>query len=256
MNEHPYFSVILNTHNNENTIERTFNSLINQSYTNFEIIVVDDCSVDQTIEKIDKIKSTVRKTVDFVFIKLSTNRGISYARNIGIDEANGKYIAFLDGDDLWKKDKLLTQYQFINRTGAEWVFSNYSVVNNKYEYLGERVRTKGIYDYRKIISRGNPVGMLTVVVSSIILKSNHFRNIKHEDYDLWIRLARKGVPGFLMSDSLASYMKHRNSFSSNKIQSAKWTFEVFRANNINFLYCAWLTVKYIINYFCRKRDNI
>lgn len=253
MVNYPYFSVILNTHNNEDTIVKTFNSLLDQSYRNFEIIIVDDCSMDRTIKIVNTLKQQVDSSIDVSLIKLSTNKGISYARNIGIDTAKGKYIAFLDGDDLWKKNKLLIQYDFIQHTHAEWIFSNYSVINDEYEYIGERVRAHGVYDYRRIISMGNPVGMLTVVVNSTILKSNHFRNIKHEDYDLWIRISKKGVIGFLMSDSLSCYMKHSNSVSSNKFQSAKWTFDVYRANNINFIFCIWLMCKYIINYFSRKQ---
>lgn len=255
MESYPFFSVILNTYNNEKTISRTFKSLLNQSYKNFEIIIVDDCSTDSTVKLIKQIISQTSISITISLVKLSSNKGISNARNVGINKALGKYIAFLDGDDLWKKDKLKIQRAFIRKTHAEWIFSNYSVINDKYDYLGERKRQKGIYDYKSIISMGNPIGMLTVVVSSIILKSNHFRTIKHEDYDLWIRLAKKGIPGFLMSESLACYMKHSKSVSANKLKSAEWTFEVFRKNDINYLCCIWLTLKYIINYFRRKSNS-
>ncbi len=252
MEQAPFFSVILNTHNNQETIVRTFESVLNQTYKSFEIIIVDDCSTDSTINFINKINCREK----FIhLIRLNRNMGVSYARNIGIKKAKGKYIAFIDGDDLWKSEKLQKQHDFILRWDAEWVFSNYSVVNNKYQYLGERVRKYGIYTYKEIISMGNPVGMLTVVVKTSILRSNHFRNIKHEDYDLWIRLSKKGIPGFLMLDSLSYYMKHKNSVSANKLQSIKWTFKVFRANHINIIFSVFLTLRYIINYFYRKKEK-
>lgn len=246
-----FFSVIINTYNNQKTIIGTLKSVINQTFRNFELIIVDDCSSDNTVNLVEKEIYT-KKLERIKLIKLKQNKGISGARNVGIKEAVGNYIAFIDGDDIWKKNKLQVQYNYIKESNAEWLFSNYSVIDSNYNYLGERIRKAGIYDYRKIISRGNPVGMLTVVVESHILKSNLFRNIKHEDYDLWIRLSKRGIPGYLISESLASYMKHKNTVSSNKFQSILWTYTVFRTNKLPRTYSLFLMTKYILNYFMRK----
>lgn len=94
--------------------------------------------------------------------------------------------------------------------------------------------------------------MLTVVIEANILRKNPFRKVKHEDYDLWIRLSKKGILGYLISDNLAKYMKHSKSISSNKLASMKWTYDVFRINNLSMSYSLFLTIKYIVNYFRQK----
>lgn len=251
----PFFSVIVNTYNSAKTVEKTLNSVFAQTFTNYEIIVVDDHSTDDTVSIIKKVITGYNKKVKV--IKLEENQGIAKSRNIGIDQSEGEYIAFLDGDDLWKKNKLMIQYNELKKNSftTDWVFSNYDVIDNGYNYLGERKRNSGVYGFKAIVKRGNPVGMLTVVIKSKVLKKNKFRNVKHEDYDLWIRLSKRGHFGILLEDSLAMYMKHSNSVSSNKLKSVVWTFNVFRLNNINFFTALYLTGNYILNYFTRKRKS-
>lgn len=248
-----FFSVIITTYNSQNTIVKTLNSVISQTFKDFEIILVDDSSSDKTIEYAEKCLKLSGKY--YQIIKLKRNEGVANSRNIGIDKSHGLYIAFLDGDDLWVKEKLLLQYKFLvqNNYLIDWVFSNYKVVDSQYRFLGSRIRESGIYDYSKILGNGNPVGMLTTVVKSNLLKNNKFRNLHHEDYDLWIRLAKKGIVGYLMKEELGSYVKRSNSLSSNKLKSIIWTFRVFKANKIPTLKAFYLTVKYIFNYVARKR---
>ena len=246
-------SVIINTYNSARTIEKTLSSVIAQTFSNYELIVVDDHSTDDTVSIIKKISAKHNKRISV--IELNKNQGIAKSRNIGIDQSRGKYIAFLDGDDLWKDNKLMIQYNELRKNlfTADWVFSNYDVIDSDYNYLGERKRDSGVYGFKAIVKKGNPVGMLTVVIKSKVLKKNKFRNVKHEDYDLWIRLSKKGYFGILLDDSLAMYMKHSNSASSNKIKSIMWTFNVFRLNDINFFVAIYLTGNYLINYFARMK---
>lgn len=249
----PFFSVVINTYNSAKTIEKTLRSVFTQTFTNYEVIVVDDHSTDNTINVITKIGAMFHREINI--IELNKNQGIAKSRNMGIDQSKGEYIAFLDGDDLWKKNKLMVQYDELKKNSftADWVFSNYDVIDSGYNYLGERKRNSGVYGFNAIVKRGNPVGMLTVVIKSKVLKKNKFRNVKHEDYDLWIRLSKRGYFGILLGDSLAMYMKHSNSASSNKLKSIIWTFNVFRLNNINFFIAVYLTGNYLINYFTRMK---
>lgn len=253
MKEEKFFSVILNTYNDQRTIARTLCSILKQSYKNFDLIIVDDCSTDKTLSIIKNLLLN-NSEIPVKILALKENNGIANARNIGIKEATGNYVAFIDGDDVWRENKLKVQFNFIKKEKANWVFSNYSVIDSDYKYIGERKRQAGVYDYKKIISRGNPVGLLTVAVKTNLAKKNYFRNVKHEDYDLWIRLAKNGVRGFLIPESLASYMKHSNSVSSNKFLSLKWTYQIFRINKISRISASFLTFRYITNYFLRKSN--
>lgn len=247
----PYFSVIINTHNNENTITKTLMSVVNQTFNDFEIIVVDDASSDSTVSIARKILNNYHGRNNI--IELKKNKGISSARNVGISNSIGEYVAFLDGDDLWAEDKLTIQYDFLSRNFIDWIFGNYSVVDDNYKILGGRYRKEGVYDYNSIINNGNPIGMLTVVVKRNLLNETPFRNIRHEDYDLWIRLAKKGIIGYLQPNILGKYMKHSNSVSSNKFYSMLWTYKVFRNNSITVCKAIWLMFKYINNYFFRQK---
>lgn len=247
MSEKPFFSVIVNTHNSEKTIKKTLNSVLNQSFKDFEVVIVDDYSTDDTLKILYEIRNKYQK--DLIIIELENNKGIAYSRNIGIEKSRGKYISFLDGDDLWKTDKLLIQYKVLKESSytIDWLFSNYDVIDSNYNYLGKRIRSEGVYGYKAILKEGNPVGMLTVVVKSNVLKKNRFRDMKHEDYDLWIRLSHKGYFGVLINRELAKYMKHNNTASSNKLKSIFWTFQVFRKNNIGFFSSLIFFGGYIVN---------
>lgn len=252
MKNSPFFSVILNTYNSEKTINKTLSSVLNQTFKNFELIIVDDNSFDKTLCFI--MESLANTNLKYRIYPLKKNKGISHSRNLGIDMAKGKYITFIDGDDIWRKDKLKKQYEFLISENClvDWTFSNYSVINSKYQVIGKRVRKPGYYDYDAVIGNGNPVGMLTVAVKSTLIKEEKFRNVEHEDYDLWIRLTQKGIMGFLINDSLAFYMKHNGSLSSNKLKSALWTFRIFRTNNISFIRSLYLLMRYMFNAFMRK----
>lgn len=254
MSDNPFFSVILNTYNSQKTIKRTLESILNQTFTDFELIIIDDNSSDKTINTITKILGVSRLKKQYRLISLSKNSGISFSRNLGIDKAHGQYICFIDGDDLWQEKKLEIQYKFLaaNDFLIDWLFSNYYVIDDQYNVISVRKRKKGIYNYKSVIHNGNPAGMLTVAVKTKILKQNRFRKIRHEDYDLWIRLSKKGIIGFLIDENLAMYMKHNQSLSSNKYRSILWTYNVFRENNISPLYSIYLLCRYIANYFLRK----
>lgn len=185
----PFFSVVLNTYNAKDTIRKTISSILNQSFRDFELIVVDDGSTDNTLEIIDEYLTSC--DMQYTVIPLQENNGIAHSRNVGIDTATGRYIAFIDDDDLWTEDKLRKQFAFLEKNHflIDWVFSNYSVIDKNYHKIGSRHRRSGFYDWHSMISDGNPVGMLTVVAKRNILKQNSFRMVKDEDYDLWIRLA-------------------------------------------------------------------
>lgn len=245
-----FFSAVITTHNCHATIKKALNSVIQQTIDDFEIIIVDDNSSDNTI---DVIREVLEKTnnIEYKIIRFYTNQGVSVARNKGVSESSGQYIAFLDDDDIWLLDKLKIQKEIIMRKKLDWIFSNYYVINDHYKIIGRRRRETGMYDYKKIISNGNPIGMLTVVVKRQIIKENKFRNLNHEDYDLWIRLSKKGIAGYLMEDELAEYMRHKSK-SSNKLRAISWTYRVFRINGISSIHAFYLILRYVVNYFSRE----
>ena len=247
----PFFSIIIPTYNSEKYVTKAIDSVIAQTFKDFEVLLVDDGSVDNTV---GIVRNKIAGLTNFKIIVLKQNSGVAEARNTGIFYSRGKYICFLDDDDLWLKDKLKVEYDYIVNKKLNWVFSNYEVLNDKYEHLGTRFRIPGIYNYDDIIKHGNPIGMLTVTVRADILKENKFLNVGHEDYDLWLRLAKKGYEGYLIRDVLAQYVKkNTGSISSNKFKSVIWTYKCFRRNGYSVVGSVKLILGYIINVFQRKK---
>lgn len=241
----PFYSVIVTTHNSEKTIRKTLQSVINQTYKNYELIIIDDASIDNSVYIIHDLLS--KTDLKFAVYALKINHGVSYTRNFGVTQARGKYVTFLDGDDIWFPNKLEVEAKYLTKKHINWVCSNYEVINDNYEYINKRIRKSGLYTYNDIIKSGNPIGMLTVAVSTKILKNNKFRKLHHEDFDLWIRLAKKGYPCFTINDILAAYMKSNKSLSGNKLKSIIWTYHVFRINKMSIIKSYWLIIRYFLN---------
>lgn len=122
MNQEPLISVVIPTYNRGKLILRSINSVLKQTYKNIELIVVDDCSTDDTAEVLNSISDNRIK-----YIKLEKNSGACVARNHGIDEANGEYIAFNDSDDVWHNDKLESQFSFLEEKNADVVSCSMNV---------------------------------------------------------------------------------------------------------------------------------
>ncbi|WKF84152.1 glycosyltransferase family 2 protein [Lacticaseibacillus pantheris] len=245
-----FFSIVIPTHNSSRTIRQTLESVVQQTFNDFEMVLIDDYSTDNTVEIIQEFLE--QKNVAFSVTSLDSNVGVSVARNIGIKHSIGEYIAFLDADDLWAANKLQVEHDVLMKSGYNWVFSNFYVISSDYDLQGKRSRKSGEYSLEDFISNGNPVGMLTVVVKRTLLNAHSFRKIKHEDYDLWLTLAEQGTKGFLIDEYLASYMVASDSLSSNKFQAVWWTYLVFRKHEYSRLKSLNYVVSYLFNVIKRS----
>ncbi|WP_155287887.1 glycosyltransferase family 2 protein [Lacticaseibacillus zhaodongensis] len=230
-------SIIMPAHNSEQTILNSIYSVLLQSYENFELIIVDDASTDKTSEVILNKVNDKRIKV----ISLRKNVGIAGARNIGIQAARGRYIAFLDSDDFWFDHKLSSQINSFKDHSCVVSFSAY-------------VRGRELFDIRKdtrasilkqssLVSEaktkltlkdlqmGNPVGMLTAMIDleRISKRDIVFQNYKHEDYLLWLKIASFNQRYFFnYTDEPQGYYLEHVSQTSNKLKSAIWTYDVYR----------------------------
>lgn len=247
----PFYSVVITTYNSAKTIKNTLQSVFNQTFKDYELIIIDDASNDNTLEIINNMVE--KNSIQANIYTMSENKGVSFSRNEGINKSNGKYVAFLDADDIWMPNKLEIEASFLEKEHIDWVCSNYNVIDETYKYINKRIRRPGLYTYKNIVKDGNPIGMLTVAISREILLNNKFKNIHHEDFDLWIRLSKKGYICFTINNILASYMKRKSSLSGNKIKSILWTYKVFRSNNINLFFSCYLIARYLLNVVKRKK---
>ena len=219
----PLVSIITPLYNSEKYIAETIEFVLAQTYSNWEMIIVDDCSKDNGVEIVEKYREKDKR------IKLyqnEINKGVSYTRNRAIDIAQGKYIAFLDSDDLWKKEKLEKQINFMEQNNIVLSYTAYEKINEDGSKRGE-IRVPEKLDYKELL-KNCLIGFLTAIYRKEELKNFKFINSKAEDYIFWLSILKKIEYAYGINEILASYRVLNNSRSSNKIDIVKFHWKICR----------------------------
>ncbi|SFE18884.1 glycosyltransferase family 2 protein [Peptostreptococcus sp. D1] len=217
-------SVIVPVYNAERYIRETLDSIIGQTYKNIEVICVDDMSNDSSREIIKEYES---KYSNIKSILLSENAGVANARNVGIENARGRYIAFLDSDDLWLQDKIDKQIDFMIKNGYCFTFTGYRFIDSESQKLNTIVHAKSELAYEDML-RHNAISCLTVVIDRYIVKEIRMKKIHHEDYVAWLDILKQGHKAHGLDELLALYRTRRGSLSGNKLRAACWTWNILR----------------------------
>jgi glycosyltransferase involved in cell wall biosynthesis len=218
-------SIITPSFNSEKFIAETIRSVQNQTYQNWEMIIVDDCSTDETVSIVEYIANNDSRIKVY---KLEKNSGTGIARNNALDKASGKYIAFLDADDLWKPEKLEIQINFLKNNNLPFTFSFYDCINEQGKELNKRVEAPNNLSYRQLFFC-NYVGNLTGIYDV-----NYFGKIaissirKRQDWMLWLTILKKIKSAKPIAESLAFYRIRENSISASKVNLLKHNFTVYR----------------------------
>lgn len=218
-------SVIMPMYNAEKTVRQAIESVIAQSYTNWELIIVDDGSTDTSVE----IASSYELNDARIKLhKSEKNIGSPYhARNYATERATGKYIAFLDSDDLWLPYKLTKQISFMQDNDFPIVYSFYEKFSHDGIRSNRIIKSALKTDYKRIL-RSNPIGCLTAVYDQDKIGKLYQIDHKHEDYIMWIRILKKGFIAYCYPEVLALYRISANSVSNSKIKMAKVTWDIYR----------------------------
>jgi teichuronic acid biosynthesis glycosyltransferase TuaG len=218
-------SIITPSFNSEKFIAGTIQSVQNQTHQNWEMIIVDDCSTDQTVSVIQQF---VKNDDRIRLFQLDKNSGAGIARETALSKAKGDYIAFLDADDLWKPLKLEKQLQFLKENKAHFTFSYYDCIDEQGNALNRRVEAPRKLTYRQLFFC-NYVGNLTG-----IYEVNYFGKIaisatrKRQDWMVWLTILKKIKKAKPVPESLALYRISDNSLSASKIDLLKHNFAVYR----------------------------
>ncbi|NIK11819.1 glycosyltransferase family 2 protein [Alkalibacillus almallahensis] len=221
----PIVSVITPTYNSEQFIAETIESVIKQSFSNWEMVIVDDCSSDSTV---DIIKQYQMIDSRIKLYELDENSGAAVARNKSIRNANGRYLAFLDSDDLWYPEKLEKQLAFMEKNDLAFSFTKYqrmrldgTLTNN----ISKTPKSVGYHDLMKHCI----IGCLTVMLDRQKIDNIEMKNIRRrQDYALWLTITRKGYRAYGLPEILAKYRLGQNTVSSNKFKAAKGQWYVYR----------------------------
>lgn len=218
-------SIITPAYNSEKYISDCIDSVLNQTYENWEMIVVNDKSSDKTqeiVESYTNIDSRIR------LINLSENSGAAVARNTALDAAKGRYVAFLDSDDRWKKNKLELQLEFMNNHTYGFSFTSYEYI------LDENNNTHKLFPVPVSLSfsqalKHTVIGCLTVIIDKEIIGDFRMPLVRRgQDNLTWLMILKKGFIAYGLNASLAEYRKVKGSLSNNKIIALKRQWHNYR----------------------------
>lgn len=250
MNKQVKVSVVMPLYNSERYVAEAIESVIAQTFTNWELIVVDDGSTDKSCEIVLEYVSKDAR------IKLlhnpSPNRMPSSPRNIGIQAAEGKYIAFLDSDDIWLKEKLSQQLDLFKDKRTAVVYSDYEKIDEHSHRSARIVKAPKYTDYQKLLY-SNVIGNLTGMFDVSKVGKKYYLDIHHEDYAFWLSILKKGYIARSTKTITALYREHSNSMSSNKFRNMSWQWHILRnVENINLFRSSMYFISYLIKGFMKS----
>lgn len=218
-------SIITPLFNAREFIKETIESVLLQTYTNWELIFIDDCSTDDTAKIIE---SYCAKDDRMKLIKHKTNKGVAASRNTALDFATGEYIAFLDGDDLWLPNKLKIQLDFMENNRCVLTYTGYQKYFSKYQKYGKIIKVPKKMTYNSIFYNTS-IACLTVMVNRELSGPFKMPNLTHtEDLCTWQLILRNKYIAFGINENLALYRVHSNSLTGNKFVSMKKQWNTYR----------------------------
>ena len=238
-------SIIIPYYKKKKYFKHTIKSILAQTFKNFEIIVIYD---EENLNNQDFIRkiSKMDKRIKIFFNKKNYGAGIS--RNIGIKKSKGKYIAFIDADDVWDKNKLKIQYNYMKKNNILVSHTSYQIMNETNGIISRRDAKK--LEYKKLLNSCD-IGLSTVMIEKKIFNNQiKFPNIKtKEDYVLWLRIARKGVIFKAIKKDLTKWRKTNSSLSSSIIQKLFDGFKVYHYYmKFNWIKSLYLLICFSINF--------
>lgn len=242
-------SIIMPAFNSEKFISKSIQSILNQTYTNWELIIIDDASTDNTYSIIKSYSSNNPK---IKVVKNQKNLGPAVSRNLGIDISQGEWIAFCDSDDLWNSEKLEKQMSLIEKYNYDFVFSGYNIINEEGKIISKFIPQKSSYTLHDILKHCD-IGILTAIYNKNIFKKCRFIHYeKAEDYTLWIQMLKIKNHAYAIQDVLASYRIRKSSRSSNKILVAIQIWKIYReVVKLNIFYSSYYMMNFFL-YFIKK----
>ncbi|MCR5831155.1 MAG: glycosyltransferase [Lachnospiraceae bacterium] len=235
-------SIVVPVFNARECIADTIMCVLNQSYTDLELILVDDSSTDDSRKIIGSYLGDGR-------IKLMSNakeKGAAGARNTGIEAAGGRYIAFIDADDLWKEDKLEKQVAFMKEKDAAFSFTGYEFADEKGRGLGTVVRVPATITYKEAL-KNTTIFTSTVMFDTDKLSKDdiYMPYVKSEDTATWWRVLKKTGEGFGIDETLTLYRRSGGTLSANKLEAIRRIWNLYRkTEHLNIFYsiycfCHW-----------------
>lgn len=232
MNQADKVSIIVPMHNASKYIEETVSGVTNQTYTNWELVLVDDCSTDNTREVVRELIQEMEDNVPGEKIKLiclEENVGAANTRNVGLEKTTGRFVSYLDADDLWDREKLEKQVAHMEKTGAAFSFTGYEFADENGKGTGKIVRVPETISYKQALQN------TTIFTSTVMFDTKQIPRmelampvIKSEDTALWFKILRSGRLAYGLDENLVAYRRAGKSLSSNKLEALRRIWNLYR----------------------------
>ena len=225
-------SIIIPYYRKKSFFEKTIDSINSQTYKNFEIILIYD---DNNRSDLLFVKKVLKKTKNKKIIVNKKNLGVGISRNRGINKSKGKFLSFIDADDVWNRNKLKKQIKFMKKNSLDFSYSDYSIINEK-GILIKKIKSPKTIKFKNLLFSCD-IALSSVTIRSNLLRSEKFSNIKtKEDYLLWLKLSQKNIKMMGIRENLIFWRKTNNSLSSSIVQKFKDAFLVYNKYlKLNFL---------------------
>ncbi|MDD6805240.1 MAG: glycosyltransferase family 2 protein [Clostridiales bacterium] len=238
-------SIVVPVYNAAPYIENTVQMVLQQTYQDFELILVDDCSTDNSVALLEELLEQ-RKDVRLRLVKKERNQGAAAARNTGLDMASGRYIAFLDADDVWLPQRLEAGLRFMEEKKAGFVFSAYEFGDEQARGTGKIVHVPEKLTYRKALSRTVVFTTTTLFDTTLVPKELlRMPTVPSEDTATWWQILRNGHVAYGLDQVLAIYRRPAKSLSSNKLVALQRIWNLYRKQeklglfSSAFYFCFW-----------------
>ena len=244
-------SIVMPVHNAERYLEEAIRSVMTQTYSHWELIVVDDASTDRSVEIATAL------SLEDTRIKVHKNpTPTGYPatpRNMAVELAKGRYIAFLDSDDMWLPGKLEHQLPFFSESEKIGVvFSNYEKIDEDSERDNRVIKARKITDYKKLLL-GNVIGNVTAIYDTERVGKVYFQKVRHEDYAMWLSIMKRGFLARNTGAVMALYRITANSVSSQKLHLLSWQWNIYRnMEHLGFFHSVFCYLNYAVRGFIKS----
>ncbi len=238
-------SIIMASYNCESFIQESIESVISQDYKNWELLISDDCSSDDTL---NIIRSYCDKDVRISLITSDVNLGAAISRNKSIEKAKGRFIAFLDSDDLWSPSKLSKQIPFMIKNEIALCYTRYDSIDEEGQLVKHAPTLPPKIDYNGLL-KSQIIGCLTAVYDTQLCGKVLMPIIrKRQDFGLWLKILKQGHTAYCLDDVVATYRIRKNSLSSNKIAAIHYNWKLYReVENLSLLKSFYCLINCIFN---------
>ena len=242
-------SIIMAAYNAEKTIELAIESVLNQTYSNFELLVINDCSKDGTAKLVEDFSAKDNRVR---LISNEKNSGVSFTRKHGLEESNGSWIAILDSDDAWTPDKLEKQIELQKRTNADLLFTGSAFMDSDGQPIDWYLHAPAEVTYRQLLKQNVLSNSSALVRKELYAKHYAVGDGMHEDFAIWLSILKDGKKAYGVDEPLLIYRIAKSSKSGNKIKAAKMNWNTYRYVGLNVVeaayYEAWYMFKNVMKY--------